>query len=285
MAIILAYIFYFVAASASPLQRRWLAKKKDATMSPRGQISFAFHTVLILVLGSFFLPLIEPARITGDISKLIILPIICGFFGMWHFIFGYIAQRHVDAGVSSLVNNIYTPITIALSIMFLNEGLTGKQIVGTIILLVAMIIVAKKHRIGKFKFDKYFLMTVASGVMLGVLLVSERALQKTTGFSMGTMMSWGSQFLFLGLATWITKSKHTYTNKEVLTTGGLKFLQGLSWVTLVFIVGNLSVVSAVTTFKIVIVFILGALFLNEKEDLPRKILGSIIAVIGLLLMK
>jgi uncharacterized membrane protein len=43
-------------------------------------------------------------------------------------------------------------------------------------------------------------------------------------------------------------------------------------------------VSSITTFKVVIVSVAAALFLNEKEDLPRKIIGSIIAVIGLLLM-
>jgi hypothetical protein len=148
-----------------------------------------------------------------------------------------------------------------------------------------MFIVSKKHRIGKFRFDKYFLMMLLSGVMLGVLLVTERAMVKTTGYTLGIMLSWFAQFSVLGLITYFTKSKHTYTKKEVIITGVLKFLQGLSWTTLVFIVGNLSVVSSVTTFKIVIVFIAGAVLLNEKEDLLRKIFGSIIAVIGLLMMK
>lgn len=148
-----------------------------------------------------------------------------------------------------------------------------------------MFIVSKKHRVGRFRFDKYFLMILASGVMLGILLVAERAMVKMTGFTLGIMLSWFAQFTVLGLVTFFTKSRHSYTNKDVAVTGGLKFLQGLSWVSLVFVVGNLSVVSSITTFKIVIMFIAGALFLNEKEDLNRKIIGSIIAVIGLLMMK
>jgi hypothetical protein len=36
-----------------------------------------------------------------------------------------------------------------------------------------------------------------SGVFLGILLTAERALQKITGFSAGTMLSWWSQSLFL----------------------------------------------------------------------------------------
>lgn len=283
--ILLSYIFYFIAASASPLQRRWLAKKKDQNVSPKGQIAFAFHTLLFLVLGSLFFQFFEPLYIVGPISYLIGFSLICGVFGALHFIFSYTAQRHVDAGVTSLVSNIYTPITIILSIIFLKEGLTNLQILGTILLLSSMFIVSKKHRVGRFKFDKYFLMVLTSGVMLGILLVAERAMVKMTGFTLGIMLSWFAQFAVLGLITFFTKSRHTYTNKEVAITGGLKFLQSLSWTTLVFIVGNLSVVSSITTFKIVLMFIAGALFLNEKEDLNRKILGSIIAVIGLLMMK
>jgi len=54
---------------------------------------------------------------------------------------------------------------------------------------------------------------------------------------------------------------------------------------LTYVVANLSVVSSVTTFKIVIMFVVAAIFLKEKDDLGRKIFGSLIAVAGLLLMK
>ncbi len=279
----LSYIFYFVAASASPLQRRWLATKKNLTNE--GQIHFAFQVTFITVVLSLLLPLFEPFRIQGNIYYLIGLSLVCGLFGAGYFIFSYIAQKHVEAGVSSLVSNIYTPITIVLATVFLNEKLTLIQILGTVLLLIGMLVVSKKHRIGKFRFDKYFLFMVLSGSMLGVCLVAERALMKTTGFTAGTMFSWWAQCAFLGLITLITHNKSFYSKKDITITGVLRFLQSLSWVVLIFVVGNLSLVSAVTTFKVVIVFIAGAIFLKEREDLPIKILGSIIALAGLLLMK
>ena len=49
MTILLAYLFYFVAASASPLQRRWLAVKRDGG----GQIDFAFKVMLIVATCGF----------------------------------------------------------------------------------------------------------------------------------------------------------------------------------------------------------------------------------------
>jgi len=54
------------------------------------------------------------------------------------------------------------------------------QILGTALLLVGMVIVSKKHRIGKFSFDKYFVLMALSGIFLGVCLIAERALMKIT---------------------------------------------------------------------------------------------------------
>ncbi|MBP9839558.1 MAG: DMT family transporter [Candidatus Pacebacteria bacterium] len=282
MAIILSYLFYFIASSSSSLQRRWLATSKDKSW--KEQTHFAFDVVLILFIGSFLLPIFSPLYFEGNTLKIILLTLICGLFGMGYFIFNYIAQKHVDASITTVVSNIYTPVTIILSFILLKEGLSIQQIIGTCLLLMSLFIISKKHRIGKFRFDKYFLMMLLSGILLGVLLVAERSLQKTTGLSASTILSWGSQCFFLGIATLISNSRHTYTKKEVFVTGALKLLQGLSYVTLVFVVGNLSLVSSVTTFKVVIVFISAVIFLNEREHLKRKIIGSFIALAGLLLM-
>ncbi|MBP9715392.1 MAG: EamA family transporter [Candidatus Pacebacteria bacterium] len=283
MIIILSYIFYFIAASVSPLQRRWLAVNKNGGNT--GQINFTFQVMLIITILSVFLPLFEPMHFAGNPFKLVILSLICGVFGAITFVFSYTAQRHIEAGVTSIIGNVYTPVAIILSTLFLSEGLNTTQILGTVLLLAGVVVVSKKHRIGRFKFDKYFIMMLLSGVFLGFVVVAERALQKTTGFSAGTMLSWWSQCLFLGIAVLITKSRNVYSNKDILITGTLRFFQALSWVTLIFVVGNLSLVSSITTFKVVIVFIAAAFFLKEREDVPRKILGSVVALVGLLLMK
>lgn len=283
MVILLSYIFYFIAASASPLQRRWLARERGG--DGKSQIDFAFKITLIVVALSLFIPLFSPFKIEGNPYHLFLLACVCGIFGAGTIIANYIAQKHVEAGISSIVSNIYTPITIVLASVLLNEGLAPIQIIGTVLLLIAMVLVSKKHRVGRFHFDKYFVLMIAGGIMLGFTVTAERALMNATGFTAGTMLSWWSQCAALGIATYIARSKHTYSRKDILTTGILRFLQSLSYVILVYVVGNLSVVSSVTTFKVVIIFLAAALLLKEREDMPRKIIGSAVAMIGLFLMK
>ena len=283
MTIFFGYLIYFVLTTVNALQRRFVIKKKNAQGVE--QISFAFQVMAILVFASVVMQFFSPLYFSGNKVYLILLSMVCGVCGMGYFILNFSAQKHVDAGVSNVIVNIYTPITIILAFLFLGEGLTNTQILGTLLLMVSMFLVSKKHRLGAFRFDKYFWLMVLSGVSMGILLVAERALQKQTGLTGATMLSWGAQCFFLGLATLYFKSKHPYTNSEVLTTGILQVGSSMSYVVLLYIVGNLSLVSSITTFKIVAVFIGAALLLHEREDLPRKILGSVIAVIGLLLMK
>ena len=283
MAALLAYLFYFVAASASPIQRRHLAKRNDGNVA--SQVRFSAAVMLFpAIIGSFVIPFFAPAYWQGNLWTLILLTIGAGISGAASFGIYYVTQRHVEAGIGTLVSNVYTPVTIAIATLFLGEKLTPMQLVGTMLLLVGVIIVSKKHRIGRFKFDKYFLWTVASGVLIGIVLALERALQKTTGFTTGTLLSWWAQALFLLATGWVMGGRNTYSNKDLAITGTLRFFQAISYVTIIFFVGNLSVVASITTFKVVIVFLAAALFLKEREDLGRKLLGSLIAVAGLLLM-
>lgn len=279
----LSYIFYFIFASISPLQRRWLATKKNHTNT--WQILFAFQITLVVSLLGFFLPFFEKFYISWNIFFITGLSFICWISWGLFFTFSYISQKYVDAGITTLVSNIYTPVSIILATIFLNERLTFIQILGTIFLLFWILIVSKKHKIWRFKFDKYFLLMLLSGVFLGILLTAERALQKITGFSAGTMLSWWSQSLFLWIVAFFVKEKSQYTKKDIFITWWLRFLQSFSWVVLVFIVWNLSLVSSITTFKVVLIFIFWALFLCERDDLKRKLFWSLIAFVGLLCMK
>lgn len=281
MAAFLAYLFFFIAASASPLQRRHLALRRA---NDKGQIDFAFRVMLITFVLSFILIFFKQPELNQSLTTVILLAIVCGVFGAVGIGSQYIAQRHVEAGVTTLVGNIYTPVTIILATFLLHERLKPLQIVGTLLLLVSVVLVSKKHRLGKWRFDKYLLLVVLGGVTLGFVLTAERALIKSNGITTGTWVSWGAQSMFLGLGAIIARTRSQYDIKDTAVTGGLRFLQQLSWVILITVVANLSLVSAVTTFKVVVIFAAAAFFLHEREDLKRKVIGSLIAVVGLLLM-
>ena len=281
MAALISYLFYFVAATASPLQRRHLALKRS---NDKGQIDFAFRVMFITVVLSSVLAIFKHPEIKESLTTIALLAAACGLFGATALGTQYIAQRHVEAGLTSLVGNLYTPTAIILASLFLHERLKHLQILGTIILLFSVVLLSNKHRLSRWRLDRYFWLMVLSGISLGIVLTTERALIKSNGITSGTWISWGSQALFLAIVAFGSKSKSQYNIRDTAVTGILRFFQQVSWVILVTVVGNLSLVSAITTFKIVLIFVTAAIFLKEREDLKRKVAGSIIAVVGLLLM-
>jgi len=278
--LILCYLFYFVAATISPLQRRHLALAGQSS----GQLALAFRVSFAVAVLGLLLPFFSRLEFKGDALQLAFLTLVSGVFGAASIASQYWAQEHVEAGITTLVNNIYTPVTIILATLLLGEGLTSMQTMGTVLLFASILTISKKHHLGRLRFDKYFVAMILSGAALGIALTAERALINATGLATGTLLSWWAQALGLGAAALLFGAKTTYTHKDTLVTGSLRYLQLLSWVLLVYVARNLSVVSAVTTFKVVIVFIVAAIFLREREDMMRKIIGSSIAVVGLLLM-
>ena len=279
--IIFAYLFYFIAATIAPIQRRWLSIRNEGG----NKIDLSFKVSLITSIFVLALPLFSPFVLHGLFLTIALLLVAVGIGGIGWNISYFTAQRHVEAGTTSVLSNVYTPITIVLSTIFLGEGLRGLQILGTALLIVAAVVVSKKHKIGRITYDRYFWLMIFGGASLSVLLVASRELMKITGFTASTILSWWAVCLGLGILAFFAKSRTTYTKKDLIITGGLKFFQDLAWSLLTYVVANLSVVSSVTTFKIVVMFVVAAIFLKEKDDLGRKIFGSLIAVAGLLLMR
>lgn len=282
MTAILAYIFFFVAATASPLQRRHQSKvtKTDPI------ILAAWTQAFVWVLGLSLLYRADTSSFEWS-WHLAFLSLGLLISSPLFFYLSYKSQKHVDATQSIILSNIYTPVAIALALLFLGDALTKTQIIGAIILFFAMILISIE-RVGNksFAFSKHSFEMLTSGIFLGIVLFLEKATMDLVGNRVGIVFSWTAQIIGLFALVYAIRGIHKLpTKREILVSGSLRYAQQLSWVTLLIVVGNLALVSAVTTFKIVFIFLGAFIFLKERDHLARKFLGVAIAIIGLLLMK
>ncbi len=281
MAAIIAFLFYLSAATTSKLQRRHIALRRQ---SDEGQVDFAFRVTTITFILSFGLLFFKSFTVNQSFSTVFLLAAICGISGAFALSAQYTAQRHTEAGVTSLLGNSTIPASILLSSIFLHERLGLHQMAGTLLLLIAAVMVSRQHRVSKWRFDKYFWLNVIAGLSLAFTLTAERSLIRENGLAAGTIISWGAQVLCLGIAAYLAKTRSQYDAADTAVTGGIRFVQQMSWVIFVVIIANLSVGSALATLSTITVFIAAAIFLNEREFLKQKIIGSLIATVGLLLM-
>src|SRR3989344_163608 len=113
MVILFGYLFYFVYSTLYTLQFRWLMRESQA--EPPSLIKFSFQVFCVLVLFSPLLLMFEPFRFSGDPKLIFLRSLVCGLCGALLTALAFFAQKHVEAGETTLVSNIYTPVAIILS--------------------------------------------------------------------------------------------------------------------------------------------------------------------------
>ena len=89
MFVLAAYLFYFLAASVSPVQRRWLAVHKDGG----DQIAFSFQVMFCTATLGLILPLFVSPEFSGSALKIFLLALTAGTTGGCFFISNYTAQK------------------------------------------------------------------------------------------------------------------------------------------------------------------------------------------------
>ena len=280
----LVLILYFIISTASTLQRRLYAKQTK--VSP-ALVSFVSHTLFVFPLGILYV-LLSGENLEIPNITIILWSVLAAFLQAIFNVLSFKSQKEVDATQYTIIANIYTPITVIVSALLIHEGLTTLQYIGMAFLVIGAIVVSAKGFTTKtFRFDSYTLLATLSGVALGFALVAERSAIKLGGLAVYFLVGWGIQALIQFLIAWPErqqlKSLPGKEMKQIALMGILRFGQLFTFLVATKLAGNLALLSSLTTFKVVLVFVASFYILKEKDHLWRKVIGCILATVGLLL--
>ncbi len=200
----------------------------------------------------------------------------------------YQSNAHIDAAQFAILSNLSAVFTVGVAAMFLGERMTLIQLIGVAILVSAAGLVSVRRTTSRtFEISKWSLLAVLAALILAIALTFEKHL--LTQMNIGTYMiiGWGLQSLamaVLAIGEWHTLKD--FGRKGLLklsSLGTLRFLQGVTFVIAVSQIDVGLLVSAVS-YKSVLIFAGGILFLNERNHLVIRFFGSILATVGLLLV-
>lgn len=175
---------------------------------------------------------------------------------------------------------------IGTSLIF-NEMLTTKQWIGALLLIAGVIIVSLNKT--KFKLDKGSVLALLAGLLFGAANVNDRFL--VSYFDPYSYVVVGFLFPAILVSVFYPKKltgikmflKKAYLFKMVV----LCLVYGLS-ATAFFAAlsktGNASQLFSINAFSVITVVVLSIVLLKERDFMPRKILGAILSLIGLLLV-
>jgi drug/metabolite transporter (DMT)-like permease len=209
------------------------------------------------------------------------------FFAAANF-WAYRANEQLDAAQFAIITNLEALFVIVLAGTFLGERLSLLQFLGALLLIVAAIDVAVE-KTGRRTFRVSQASWIALGACLFVAagLTTEKALLQEMSFATYVLLAWGAQTLAVGLFTLRDRNKIKQVTRkqfsEMLVLGCLRLGAALSGVAVITRV-DISIVASVRSYKPILIFIGALIFLSEKRDFKRRLIGAGLATLGLLLL-
>lgn len=226
------------------------------------------------------------------LDKHILLFILAGLsFGLTN-VASYKVMEYLDAGVATIFSMLNTVAAVLFSTLLIDEGLTFKQVIGTVVLFSAiyLVLVLKVNKNIKNRWLLGLAVSLFAALCFGIATTIEKYLLNQMPTSTYIPLGWSFQWLaafmcsiLFNFSMWPKLIKSTIF-KKVVTAGFIRASAGFLFIISLTIAGNLSVISVLSGVKTIFVVILAGIFLKERTYFPRKFESAVIATVGIAIL-
>lgn len=202
----------------------------------------------------------------------------------------FASLNRLGAGLSAIVDCLYSPSIIALSFLFLGERMSAIQLLGVAFIISAVLSISQKKHEASIPHRDFYL-----GIMLGILamftmavgIVMIKPLLKEVPLLwallmrlLGAIFSLGIILLFHPRRRLLLSPLLSLQNWKSMVPGSILG----SYIGLTFWMAGMkytfaSIAAALSQLSTIFIFILGSIFLKEKVT-PRRIAAIILAFVG-----
>lgn len=208
---------------------------------------------------------------------------------------GYVVLQYVDTAIGSLLATFNIIASVIFATIVINEGLTVRQLMGGFVLLLSMYVVLSL-RFSEYRHNRLWLglfLSLIASLFYGVAMTSEKYLLNHVNLQTYLTFGWGFQFVgMLAVSLALGRAVHAdfglLTRKSfwswALPASALRVSGGFLFITSLKMANNLSIISALTGFRVLLAAILAAYLLGEREYLSRKYEAALLAVGGIAIM-
>lgn len=241
-------------------------------------VAIVIGLIVLLTQGSIPLP-----NLSGIVWSVLVMTAAYALSN----IFIFRSLKLTEASKFSVIFSGKTVFTILGVSIFFSEKLSSVQWIGAMLILVGIFIVSVKDI--KKKLNHGDLLALIAAIFFGIANTNDRFLVKY--FDPYSYVVIG--FLLPGLvlaAVYPKKLKNisSYLKFNFLKKGLLLLvIYGFSAVTFfsaLTITTNSSQLYTINSFSAILTVVLSVVFLKEKDDIGRKLLGAVVSVVGLLLV-
>lgn len=215
---------------------------------------------------------------------LVIAGILFGFAN----ITAYKSNAHLDAAQFAILTNLMAVFTVVIAAIFLSERMTIEQLIGVaVVISAAGLVSVRKTTKRTFEISSWSLLAILSALIAAAALTFEKHLLGQMNVGTYMVIGWGFQTLamvILAIGEWHTLKDFDKKGIIKLSSLGLfRFLQGITFVIAVS-QADIGLLVSIVSYKSVMIFVGGLIFLSERNNIIARLFGSILATVGLLLI-
>lgn len=280
----LALALFFVCTTVGNIVRRIYAIKSTHN---EAMVSFVQHAGVMLPLGLIW-------AATQSTSIVIIrlefwfYVVLSSCMGAVFSVLSLKSQKTVDAGQFSIISNLSTPLVIIFSVVILQEDFTLIQLAGMVCILAGICLVIGRSAQWNMATKKHIAYAIIASLATSVAIIVDSFAIATASIAAYVVIGWALQTLLFACIT----RKHIVTAKtlsrqqvyQLIVMALARFGSFILFLTAVQLSENVSVVTAIASFRTVIICAAAFVFLKEYSRAWQKLAGSCIATVGLLLV-
>ena len=277
---IISVIFY----SLSTIVQRKIMKNVDSD-PVASMIIFQF-----VVSGIIFLYILLSGSPWPDIIKVWPFLLLNGVLVAIASISMFQATKYTEAGEYTIIGTFSAFINLFVVTIFLHESLTVSKILGTILIILSIFTVTEFSKHKKITWHKGHLYTLLSASAFGAVFASESYVASQIGVLQDLLVG----FFLPGIIVLALKPRALNRVKELLNRGYLSKILSFS---ILYLLGAITVFGAyvqggdagkiygISNSTVIVTVVLAAIFLGEKDKALKKILATISAFAGIMLLR
>jgi drug/metabolite transporter (DMT)-like permease len=271
-----------VASAVSALLQKVLLRKQvvnPVAFAAGFQLIISLFVGVILLFKGFHLPDLQPIAL-----NLLLMPILYSLGNVAKFQ----SLRKIEASEFTVIYQASTVITVLIAILFLGEAFKLIQVLGLVLIVAAILLVTLKDRIA-IKFSSGELWAFVCAAAYGVAFANDVYILRSFDLWTYTFLA----FLIPGLLTLVYLGKDFGSLKHLVAkesafgfvTSALVYTVAVLTVYGAYQIGrNAAQIASLTPTYSILIVILAAIFLKERDRLPMKLIASVLAVIGIILL-
>lgn len=197
------------------------------------------------------------------------------------------ARYGLEPSTFSMMKQLSTVFIIIFGVILLKEEIVINKIVGASLIICANVLLAFNK--GKFKINKYFIMSIFSNILFAIAMMININISNNFNIAIYTFITVFFPSLFLLL---FTRTKLTTLKKEFNLYNKPKFLiVACSWCLMLissvkaYEYGNVVIVASFLALTSILNSIVELIISHNKKEFFKKLVISILIIIGIILVK